>query len=72
MAKGCHISVLSNVPNIFKSSSPFPLLENAENCLCLEMLKKTYVSYLNKEISIHDFEYVVTTDILFLLQEIVS
>ena len=26
-------------------------------------IKKTYVSYLNNEISIHDFKYVVTTDI---------
>ena len=59
-------------PIFFKSSSPFPWLENAKDCLWHEMLKKTYVSYLNNEISIHDFEYVVTTDILFLLQDIVS
>ena len=29
----------------------------------MKCYKKTYVSYLNNEISIHDFEYVVTTDI---------
>ena len=58
-----YFSVLKCPHYFFKSSSPCQWLENAKDCLWHEMLKKNILSYLNNEISIHDFEYVVTTDI---------